>query len=307
MALRNMRVWTYIEEVARSGSVRKASQKLNVTPSAVLRRIQDIEYDLGAQIFERDNSGMRLTSAGEVLIRWIRSQSADLERVYSYIQELSGLQTGEIRITCSQALTRGWLLKEILDFRSVYPNMSFQVTVGNHNYALRKLMSYETDLVLIFRPEHSAELNRIMSIGQGLSAVMAKDHPLAQKPTVRLWDCAAYDVALPDASLGAREMLDQYAAQSSAKFRIVFQSNSFETLFGFVRETQAVTFQVAIGASSLSDNDGLAVRPVNDADGVYGPLVLGKLAGRNLPHAAEKFSERLCRRLDALRSLPTLE
>src|SRR4051812_28908018 len=133
MALRNMRVWSYIDEVARAGSVRQASQRLNVTPSAVLRRIQDVEYDLGAAIFERDNSGMRLTSAGEVLIRWIRSQSADLQRVHSYIQELSGLQRGEIRIACSQALTRGWLLKEILEFRKAHQNVDFHVKVGNHH------------------------------------------------------------------------------------------------------------------------------------------------------------------------------
>lgn len=306
MALRNMRVWSYIEEVARAGSVRQASQRLNVTPSAVLRRIQDVEYDLGAAIFERDNSGMRLTAAGEALIRWIRSQSADLERVYSYIQELSGLQRGEIRIACSQALTRGWLLQEMLEFRQTHPKVDFQVKVSNRHDAVRSLVAYETDLVLVFRPARSAELQRIMTIGQGLVAVMAAGHPLAAKESVRLWDCAAYDVALPDASFGGREMLDDYSANSSAKFRVVLESNSFETLFGFVRETEAITFQVAIGAHALTNDPGLAVRPVSDADSAYGPLVLGQLAGRTLPHAAVKFSERLSRRMDDMRSMPTL-
>jgi DNA-binding transcriptional LysR family regulator len=307
MALRIMRVWNYIEEVARAGSVRQASQKLNVTPSAVLRRIQDVEYDLGAAIFERDNSGMRLTSAGEVLIRWIRSQSADLQRVYSYIQELSGLQRGEIRIACSQALARGWLLKEILEFRKLHQNVDFHVKVANHHDALQSLIAYDTDLVLIFRPARSADLQPVMTIGQGLVAVMAADHPLAAKSTVRLRDCAAYDVALPDISFGGREVLDSYSANSSAKFRVVFEANSFEILFGFVRETQAITFQVAIGATSLTPADGLAVRPVSDADGAYGPLVLGQLTGRSLPHAAVKFAEQLSRRMDNMRSLPTLE
>jgi DNA-binding transcriptional LysR family regulator len=307
MSLRNMRIWTYVEEVARAGSVRQASQRLNVTPSAVLRRIQDLEYDLGAAIFERDNSGVRLTSAGEVLIHWIRSQSADLQRVRSYIQELSGLQRGEIRIACSQAPARGWLLKEILEFRNLHKNVNFRVSVGNHHEALQLLTAYEADLVLVFRPTRSASLQPIMTIGQGLVAVMAVDHPLAAKTSVRLRDCAAYDVALPDTSFGGREVLDNFDANSSTKFRVVFEANSFEILFSFVRATMAITFQVAIGADTLTRADGLAVAPVSDADGAYGPLVLGQLAGRALPHAAVKFAEQLSRRMDDMRSLPMVE
>lgn len=306
MALRNMRIWTYVEEVARCGSVRQASQRLNVTPSAVLRRIQDLEYDLGAAIFERDNSGVRLTSAGEVLIRWIRAQSADLRRVQSYIQELSGLHRGQIRITCSQALARGWLMREILAFREVHRSIDFHISVGNHHEAIELLSAYEADLALIFKPRRTAELQPIMTIGQGLVAVMSVDHPLAAKSTVRLRDCAAYDVALPDSSFGGRELLDLHNANSSAKFRVVFEANSFEMLFGFVRATDAITFQVAIGTFSLSEADGLTVRPISDADGAYGPLVLAQLSGRTLPHAAVKFAEQLSRRMDDLRSLPTI-
>src|SRR5438034_8808420 len=106
MALRNMCIWQYIDTVARAGSVRQAAERMNVTPSALLRRIQDVEYDLGAKIFERHVSGMQLTAAGEILIRWIRNQNADLRRVYSQIEELAGLQRGEIRIACSQAVGR---------------------------------------------------------------------------------------------------------------------------------------------------------------------------------------------------------
>ena len=53
MALRNQRIWAYIDEVARAGSVRQAAERLNMTPSALLRRIQDVEHDLGAPLFER--------------------------------------------------------------------------------------------------------------------------------------------------------------------------------------------------------------------------------------------------------------
>jgi DNA-binding transcriptional LysR family regulator len=307
MALRNMRIWRYIDEVARVGSVRQAAERLNVTPSALLRRIQDVEHDLGAAIFERHVSGVQLTAAGEVLIRWIRSQNADLRRVYSQIEELSGLQRGEISIACSQAVARSFLLGEILAFRKLHPNVRFRVTVSDHRTALVALAAYESDLVLIFRPSRSAELQTILSVGQGLVAVMAADHPLAQKETVRIRDCAPYDVALADASFGGREIIEDRLSSSSAKLNVVMEANSFDMLADFVAATEAITFQIDIGALRWRSDARLAVRPVGDADEAYGPLVLGQLKGRTLPLAAARFAEQLSRRLDGLRTLPMSE
>ncbi len=62
--MRHMRVWSYVDEVARTGSLRRAAERLHVTASAVQRRIEDIEHDLGAALFERSAAGMRLTTAG---------------------------------------------------------------------------------------------------------------------------------------------------------------------------------------------------------------------------------------------------
>jgi DNA-binding transcriptional LysR family regulator len=302
-----MRIWRYIDEVARVGSVRQAAERLSVTPSALLRRIQDVEYDLNAAVFERHATGVKLTAAGEVLIRWIRSQNADLRRVYSHIEELSGLKRGEIRIACSQAVARSFLLTEIIAFNAQHPLVKFKVVVTDHRSALQSLANYETDLVLIFRPSRSAELQTILSVGQGLAAVMAADHPLAEKETVRIRECAGYDVALPEGSFGGREILDDKLASSSAKLNIVLEANSFDMLADFVARTQAITFQIDIGTLNWRDDPRFAVRPVSDIDGAYGPLVLGQFKGRALPLAPAKFAEQLSRRLDDLRSLPMPE
>ncbi|WP_157218229.1 LysR family transcriptional regulator [Flavisphingomonas formosensis] len=307
MALRNMRIWRYIDEVARVGSVRQAAERLSVTPSALLRRIQDVEYDLSAPIFERHATGVKLTAAGEVLIRWIRSQNADLRRVYSQIEELSGLKRGEIRIACSQAVARSFLLNEIIAFHAQHPMVKFKVTVTDHTTAIQSLANYETDLVLVFRPSRSAELQTILTVGQGLAAIMAADHPLAARETVRIRECAAYDVALPEGSFGGREILEDRLAASSAKLNIVLEANSFDMLADFVANTQAITFQIDIGALNWKSDPRFAVRSVSDLDSAYGPLVLGQFKGRALPLAPAKFAEQLARKLDGLRSLPAPE
>jgi DNA-binding transcriptional LysR family regulator len=304
MAFRNMRVWRYIEEVARIGSVRQAAERLHVTPSALLRRIQDVEFDLGAPIFDRSTSGVRLTAAGEILVRWIQNQNADLRRVYSQIEELSGLRRGEVKISCSQAVSRSFLLPEITAFRSRYPLVAFNMMVTDHTRAMQSLIAYGSDLILVFRPPRLAELQTIMSIGQNLVAIMAHDHPLAAQPAVRLRDCAQYDVALPDRSFSGREIIEDLLAPGSARMNVVFEANAFDVLYEFVKGTQAITFQIDIGALGWRDDPTIAIRPISDLDAAHGPLVLGQLKGRVLPLAAATFAEQLAARLDTLRGLP---
>jgi len=304
VALRNMRVWRYLEEVARTGSVRQAAERLHLTPSALLRRIQDVESDLGAALFERTSSGVLLTAAGEIFIGWIKNQNADLRRVYSQIEALAGLRRGEIRIAASQAVARDLLLAEMKAFRAKHPLVKMTVNVCDHATAMRHLLAYEADLILVFRPPHAAELQPLMSIGQGMVAVMAKDHPLAAKATLRVRDCLMYDLALPDASYSGRELIDQVLARGSMQPNPVIESNSFDLLADMVKGSEIVSFQVDIGASHWRKDPELAVRPIDDADGAHGPLVLGQLKGRTLPLPAARFGEQLARRLDEMRSLP---
>ena len=61
--MRHLQTLKLIQDVARAGSIRKAAEDLNITSSALNRRIQAFEAEFGAQIFERLPRGVRLTSA----------------------------------------------------------------------------------------------------------------------------------------------------------------------------------------------------------------------------------------------------
>src|SRR6266567_3317774 len=85
--MKHMRILQYVDEVARTGSIRKAAERLHVTSSAVNRRIMDLEAELGASLFERWPRGVRLTAAGEIFVHYLRGQIADAERVNSQIED----------------------------------------------------------------------------------------------------------------------------------------------------------------------------------------------------------------------------
>jgi len=296
--MKHLRLLRYVDEVARTGSIRKAAERLNLTASALNRRVQDIEDDLGTQIFERLPRGVRLNAAGELLIRHIRSQLADMNRVRSQIEDLSGFRRGTVSIACSQALAYELLPTAIAAYRREFPLVEFDVQVRDHTDALRALGAFEVDLVLVFRPSVMADFQVLASAEQRVVAIMAADHPLAAAASVRLRDCATFSLALPDRSYGGRQLLDEATARSSFRFEAVVESNSFEFLRNYVRFEQAITFQIEIGApATLRDRHGLVARPVDLRDIQPARLAMGQLRGRALPVAAAKFAEQLGRRL----------
>ena len=119
--MKHLRILRYVDEVARTGSIRKAADQLNVTASAVNRRIMDLEEELGAPLFERRPRGVRLTAAGEVFVNYLRQQDGDVERMKSQIEDLKGMRRGTVRIACSQALALDFLPREIGEFRKRHP------------------------------------------------------------------------------------------------------------------------------------------------------------------------------------------
>jgi DNA-binding transcriptional LysR family regulator len=299
MSMRHLRFLRYVDEVARAGSIRKAAEQLHVTASAVNRRVMDLEEELDAPLFERRARGVRLTAAGELFVRYIREQAGDVERMKSQIEDLKGLRRGTVRIACSQALALDFLPREIAAYRTKFPLVQFDVQVLDHERAMTALAAYEVDLVLVFRPPFLASFQPLMSLRQRLVALMGADHPLAaQKKKLRLTQMVDYPVALPERSLGGRQLLTNVLARSNLQFNIAAESNSFEFLRNMVLREKLISFQIEIGAV---ESAALVVRQIDDRDVPHADLVLGQLRGRNLPVPAAKFAEQLARVLERMR------
>jgi len=299
--MKHLRIFRYVDEVARCGSIRKAAEQLNVTSSAVNRRIIDLEEELDAQLFERRARGVRLTAAGEVFINFLRQHDGDVERMKSQIEDLKGLRRGTVRVACSQALALDFLPREIAAFRKQYSSVGFDVKVLDHEKAVAALAGYDVDLLLVFRPPYLANFQPLMTLEQRLVAIMHTRHPLAAKKTLRLRDCAQYPIALAERGFGGRQLLDEFCARTGSRFRVAAESNSFELLRGLVSYGELISFQIKIGAPASNNKLGMVTRDIDDRDVPRANLVLGQLRGRNLPVPTAVFADQLARSLDAAR------
>ncbi len=289
--MNHLRFLRYVDEVARAGSIRQAAERLHVAPSAVIRRIQDIEEELGTTIFERLPRGMRLTAAGELFISYIRSRNAELDGVRSQIEEMKGLRRGTVRLVISQALAPAYMPQVVASFRASHPLVAFEVMVGDHLQALSSLRAFDVDLGLVFNLAPEADVETMAQFDQKLVAMMHRDHPLATRSAVRLRDCAEYPLVLPDRDIGGRQLLERYLMRSSIQLRPMIESNSFEFLRGSLYYDNAISFQIDIGA--VTNGGELVVREIGDRNFPRGKLVLASLRNRQLPTIAHAFAEHI--------------
>lgn len=289
--MRFQRILFYVDAVARHGSIRKAADELNITPSALNRRIQDIEEELRSPLFERWPKGVRLTTAGEMFLHSARSQIADAIQLQSMIDDLRGLRRGNVKIACSQAIAADYLPDAIIRFRKRHPLVMFEVKVIDHGLALTALENFEADLAIVYRPAAHPGILQVASFRQRVMAVMRRGHPLESAEKLRLSDLNDYPLALPDRRYGVRQMIEEFSMKRKLTFNIVLQSDSFDMLKGIVSRSDAVTLQIEVGSWPNSRN--IVSRPIDHRDAPADIVGLCQISGRSLPVAAALFAEQI--------------
>lgn len=288
--MRYMTTIRFIDAVARAGSIRKAAEALAITSTALNRRILAVEEELGAPIFERLPRGVRLNSAGEILIHHIRNQISDMERVKTQIADLAGERRGNVAIACSQALLPYFLPKQISAYRQEHPGVTFGVFLRDRAAAEQSLVDHTADIAIVFEPIRMAEFHTLLRVRQQMHAVFAADHPLAGQDAIRLRDALQHPVALPTEAYGVRHLLEIGLQNSTLEMRPTIESDSFEFLRSFSGEKQAISFQIPVGIPEAARAEGLASAPIDPRDVPLGILYMGQLRNRALPVAAAKFA-----------------
>src|SRR2546429_5340303 len=93
--VRRMRV---LREVANQGSFSAAADALSYTQSAVSQQIAALEREAGTKLVERNARGIRLTDAGEALVRHTEAVLANLAEAEAELEALAGVRGGRVRL-----------------------------------------------------------------------------------------------------------------------------------------------------------------------------------------------------------------
>ena len=213
--MRHLLPYRYIDRIVRAGSIRGAAEYLAISPSALNRRILSLEDELGAPIFERLPSGVRLSTAGEIFYRYIQNQLAEYEEVRSRILDLTGLRAGHVNIAVSPELAGPFLFRQIDLYLREFPNVTFAERVVNPDQFEPLLADFSVDLALAFQPIQADNFRAIGSRDQQVWCCVPLGSELSRLPAIRLYHLIDQELIMPAAGTGLRRLLDIHAGRRS--------------------------------------------------------------------------------------------
>lgn len=182
-------VLRYFTEVARSGSIRKAAQRLFVASSAVNRQILQLESELGCELFDRLPNGIRLNAAGRLVLQHIQSTLNDFELLRADLDALRGDRTGHIQLVAMDSLFNRILPDVVTEFAKDYPAVSTTLIAHSPSDIPTKVIDGEADIGIAFVHHKPAGLDICFSASFPIGVVMTADNPLASKYELSYQEC----------------------------------------------------------------------------------------------------------------------
>ncbi|MEX3009247.1 LysR family transcriptional regulator [Hoeflea sp. TYP-13] len=146
--------------VARLGGVRRAAEQMHLSQPAVSARIAALETALGVELFERAQSGMRLTKRGEKLLGYAEQIHRIQEDIKANIVDPAGLEA-QLRVGVSETVVQSWLPEFVAGLRSEYPMVDVEITVDVSQNLRDSLLNRSLDLAILMGPISEFSVNNI--------------------------------------------------------------------------------------------------------------------------------------------------
>lgn len=283
----------YLAEAIRGGTMRAASENLNVAPSSISRQIAQLEDELGVPLIERNRSPLKLTEAGELALTYFREFTTHQEAFISQVRDLKGLRGGTVRLAVGEALIGDLLLDVLQRFMSMYPDIRIEMATAGTADVVGMVLEDEAHMGMVFQPEPDAKIRVRASSDQPLKVVVKPGHPLARRESVKLSDLASERLALPEKSFRIRQMLSAAESDEHIFLSPVFVSNSLLALKEFARSGLGTTILPSIAAHTEITAGTLAAIPIENPSLMHTSASVITRLGRQLPVGAVRLLQKI--------------
>src|ERR1035441_4201171 len=137
-------------EVANRGSFSAAADALSYTQSAVSQQVAALEAETGGTLLERLPRGVRLTPAGEVLLKYAEGIVARLHAAEAEMAAIAGLRGGQLRMASFPTAGATLMPLAIAIFRAQHPEVELTLAEGEPEEMAPRLSAGEFDIALLF-------------------------------------------------------------------------------------------------------------------------------------------------------------
>ncbi|MCZ8517211.1 LysR family transcriptional regulator [Paenibacillus filicis] len=215
-------------EVAFHQSFTKAAVELGYAQSSVTMQIQKLEQLYGVRLFERYGKGLRLTSAGEELMK-ITVQMLNLFQQSKEILTLQG--GGTLTIGTIDSLASYYLPSLIQTIREKYPTLTIRLQPDCEASIIEKVKEGEFDIGLLLENKPSDPVLQWRKIREEpLVLIASPDHPLSTLPIINLDQLYDLEWIMTEASCNYRIMLEKVLREQSVPYKIGLELGNPEAI-----------------------------------------------------------------------------
>jgi DNA-binding transcriptional LysR family regulator len=291
--------------VAQSGSIRKASELLDIAPSSVSRKVALLEHHIGTTLLERTSGGVKLTHAGSLVAEYARSVILDYDSLRADLNDWRGSRRKLIRVVAVESIVSGGLLEAVAAFRVKYDAVSFRLTVAPAPQVVEDVRRGDCELGVTFCCPLQPDIVKVASIPEPIMLVVPNDHLLAAAKSVTLNDLEGRPLAVPDVTFGVRRILDRAVQEAglAATLNVALSSNMFEPLREFVRCGAGIAILPYRAVMRESARSTLKVVPIDHPAMSEATIDIITLRKHHPARIVVNFIDQLAATFDATRSV----
>ena len=210
MTLHQLKVFT---AVAKFKSFSLAGEELRLHQPSVSIAVRGLERDLEVKLFETFGRKVRLTRAGEELVRIAGEILPILDGVKEKLAEVTGLKKGRIRVGGSALAAASFLPIVVHTFKKQHPGVEVILKIQKSRLLEKKLLDGELDVAILSRTPHYPLLVSELYRAEPVVAIAPPNHPLAKKNCVSLELLAKEPLVITEAGAAIRDAVEHAFAE----------------------------------------------------------------------------------------------
>ncbi len=221
----------------------RAAEALSMTQPAVSHHIKLLEAEVGAPLFVRGKTGLKLTPQGEIVVKYARRLKSLNEKMHLELanseKHLSVLRVG-ITHTSESNLTAASLAR--------YSNMKNDIKIilftDTINNLYDMLENYEIDIAIVDGALNNSRFSSMMLDTDYLMCIMSNSNPLAKKGVVTLGSLKKQKMILRTPSSATRILFESTLESNNvsvADFDITLEVDNIATIKDLIRKNLGVS------------------------------------------------------------------
>jgi DNA-binding transcriptional LysR family regulator len=233
--------------IADEGSFHQAAESLHLTQTALTRRLQNLEANLGVKLVERTTRSVALTATGRDFLPHCGRLLSELQTTLVELRESGKAQRGDISIACVPTVGVHYLPRIIKEYSAQHPHNRIRIldylTPGVTEAVLRREAEFGIGMA---GPRHP-ELESVPLLQDHYVLICRDDHPLAGRKTLPWKQLAPYPLIFPSLVSSRRAQLALALGAQDFTLRSYYEVERSSTAVGMVAEGVAAAVVPGLG------------------------------------------------------------